>query len=189
MFFDVLRCIIIDFFQPVSYLLVIFAAGVLAAGFFLGIRRVTGWRIRFQISANGLCRVLLLVYLLVLLQTALFSREPGSRYSLDLTLFETWGRSAVSRAYFIENILMYLPFGILAPACFRKLERPWACVLTAFASSVLLEWIQLLTHRGYCQLDDVVTNTAGALVGWCLWRLRKLPSRVKKIRKQHRDFG
>ena len=189
MFFDVLRCIIIDFFQPFSYLLVIFAAGVLAAGFFLGIRRVTGWRIRFQISVNGLCRVLLLVYLLVLLQTALFSREPGSRYSLDLTLFETWGRSAVSRAYFIENILMYLPFGILAPACFRKLERPWVCVLTAFASSVLLEWIQLLTHRGYCQLDDVVTNAAGALVGWCLWRLRKLPSCVKKIRKQHRDFG
>ena len=129
MFFDVLRCIIIDFFEPVSYLLVIFAAGVLAAGFFLRIRRLTGWRIRFQISANGLCRVLLLVYLLVLLQTALFSREPGSRYSLDLTLFETWGRSAVSRAYFIENILMYLPFGILAPACFRKLERPWVCLL------------------------------------------------------------
>ena len=96
MFFDVLRCIVIDFFQPVSYLLVIFAAGVLAAGFLLGIRRVTGWRIRFQISVNGLCRVLLLVYLLVLLQTALFSREPGSRYSLDLTLFETCGRSAVS---------------------------------------------------------------------------------------------
>ena len=188
MFFDVLRCIIIDFFQPFSYLLVIFAAGVLTAGFFLGIRRVTGWRIRFQISANGLCRVLLLVYLLVLLQTALFSREPGSRYSLDLTLFETWGRSAVSRAYFIENILMYLPFGILAPACFRKLERPWVCVLTAFASSVLLEWIQLLTHRGYCQLDDVVTNTAGALVGWCLWRLRKLPSRVKKNQETASGF-
>ena len=46
MFFDVLRCIVIDFFQPVSYLLVIFAAGVLAAGFFLRIRRLTGWRIR-----------------------------------------------------------------------------------------------------------------------------------------------
>ena len=189
MFFDVLRCIITDLFQPVSYLLVISAAGVLAVGIFLGIRRMAGWRIRFQISSNGLCRVLLLVYLLVLLQTALFSREPGSRYSLDLTLFETWGRSAVSRAYFIENILMYLPFGILAPARFRKLERPWICVLTAFASSVLLEWIQLLTRRGYCQLDDVLTKTVGALAGWCLWRLRKLPSRVKKIWKRHRKFG
>lgn len=112
-----------------------------------------------------LCRVLLLVYLLVLLQTALFSREPGSRYSLDLTLFESWGRSAVSRAYFIENILMYLPFGILAPACFRKLERPWVCVLTAFASSVLLEWIQLLTHRGYCQLDRCGHEYGGSAGG------------------------
>lgn len=171
MFLDVLRCIMKDLYQPVSYLLVISVAAMLAAGSYLGIRKVTGRGIRCQISANGLCRVLLLVYFLVLLQTALFSREPGSRHSLDLTLFETWGRSAVSHAYFIENILMYLPFGILVPACFRKMERPWVCVLTACGSSALLELTQLLTRRGYCQLDDVVTNTAGALLGWCIWKL------------------
>ncbi len=171
MFLEVLCCIIKDLYQPVSYLLVICAAGVLAAGIYLGIRKVTGQRTRLQISEHGLFRVLLLVYLMVLLETALFSREPGSRHSLDLTLFETWGHSAVSHAYFIENILMYLPFGILVPVCFRRMERLGVCVLTACASSALLELTQLLTRRGYCQLDDIVTNTAGAFLGWCIWKL------------------
>lgn len=30
---------------------------------------------------------------------------------------------------------------------------------------------QLITQRGYCQLDDVVTNTVGMLVGWGIWKL------------------
>ena len=29
---------------------------------------------------------------------------------------------------------------------------------------------QLITQRGYCQLDDVVTNTAGTLIGWVIWK-------------------
>ncbi len=171
MLIDVLFCILIDLCQPIFYLFVVAAGCLLAGCVFLGFMKVTGREVRLQILPEKLHRILLLVYLLVLLQTALFSREPGSRHSIDLTLFETWGRSAVSHAYFIENILMYVPFGVLMPLCFRKMERFWICVPTALASSVLLELTQLLTQRGYCQLDDVVTNTVGALVGWLFWYL------------------
>jgi len=45
---------------------------------------------------------------------------------------------------------------------------------------MMLETVQLLTERGYCQLDDVVTNTFGAAVGYLLfvllrhiWKKRK----------------
>ena len=31
--------------------------------------------------------------------------------------------------------------------------------------------LQNITQRGYSQLDDVVTNTAGALAGWIVWAL------------------
>lgn len=30
---------------------------------------------------------------------------------------------------------------------------------------------QLITQRGYCQLDDVVTNTVGMIVGWGIWKM------------------
>ena len=36
---------------------------------------------------------------------------------------------------------------------------------------MMLETVQLLTERGYCQLDDVVTNTFGAAVGYLLFVL------------------
>ena len=43
-----------------------------------------------------------------------------------------------------------------------------------------IEYTQLVTGRGYCQLDDFVTNTAGAAIGffiylmlyagWLIWK-------------------
>lgn len=187
MIFDVIVCIGKDLCQPLLYLCVILAGGafLLLFGLFCercilrwnrngaetggkyGLQGILAWR-RDPVRIS---RMLLLVYVLVLLETAFFSREPGSRHSVDLTLFETWGHSAVSHAYFIENIVMYLPFGVLMPCSFPRMKRAGVCVAAGFFSSVFLELSQLVTRRGYCQLDDVLTNTAGALIGWLIWRL------------------
>lgn len=45
------------------------------------------------------------------------------------------------------------------------------CVFIGFLCSCGIELSQLITQRGYCQLDDVVTNTVGMLVGWGIWKL------------------
>ncbi len=189
MFFDVILCILKDFTQPVFYLGVIVLTCLYAMGIRFGIRMMAGKPRGFTLSSRGFFLILLLVYLLVLLQTALFSREPGSRHSIDLTLFETWGHSAVSHAYFIENILMYVPFGILMPLSFRKMEHFWICVPVAGMSSILLELTQLVTQRGYCQLDDVVTNTMGAWIGWCIWCVLYHHRNQKKKQKERKVAG
>ena len=116
-------------------------------------------------------QMLFAVYALVVIQLAFFSREPGSRDGINFVLFSTWGYTTVTHAFFVENILMFVPFGFLAPLCTQRLRPMWHCVLSGFACSALLELCQLLTKRGYCELDDVLTNTFGALVGWCLFRL------------------
>ena len=51
---------------------------------------------------------------------------------------------------------------------FRKMP---VCVMGGFIFSVMIEVVQYITQRGYSQLDDVVTNTAGALAGWIVWTL------------------
>lgn len=109
---------------------------------------------------------LCITYITVLLQLAFFSREPGSRARVDLELFATWGNTTMSHAYFIENIIMFLPFGILFPLGFNKLKKGRYCIMTGFLFSVCLEIFQFLTQRGYCQLDDIVTNTIGTALGW-----------------------
>lgn len=112
----------------------------------------------------------IIVYVTVLLELAFFSREPGSRTGIDLELFETWGTTMRSHSYFIENIAMFIPFGILFPMGSRSLRKGTYCVAAGFAFSTCLELAQLITSRGYCQLDDVLTNTAGAWIGWLIFQ-------------------
>lgn len=58
---------------------------------------------------------LVAVYFAMLISITLFSREPGSRTGVDLKLFETWGNQCLPDRYFVENILLFLPFGALLP--------------------------------------------------------------------------
>lgn len=55
-------------------------------------------------------------------------------------------------------------FGLLAPMVFKRMRKVRFCVFIGFLCSCGIELSQLITQRGYCQLDDVVTNTVGMLV-------------------------
>lgn len=120
-----------------------------------------------------LASVLFVIYFLVLLQTVFFSREPGSRWGTQMLLLGTWGTTMQDHAWVLENVLLFIPFGILLPAC---LPGRWhfLTVPSGALCSACIEYIQLRTGRGFCQLDDVVMNTLGALVGWLVWWLIRL---------------
>ena len=76
-----------------------------------------------------------------------------------------------AHAFFIENILMFIPFGILIPVAFSRMRGFVRCTTAAFTCSVLLEGMQFITGRGFCELDDIVTNTVGAVIGYMLYRI------------------
>lgn len=167
---QVIRYILKDLLEPAAYL----PYGAAAGGLFL--LEWYLWR-RMIVGEEKVCRpdrkqwllVFGVVYITVLLKLAFFSREPGSRTGIDLIPFSTWKGGPQAHAYFIENILMFLPFGILAPARFQRLRNPLYCVDMGFLLSCFLELAQMLTQRGYCQLDDIATNTLGAGIGWLIW--------------------
>lgn len=126
---------------------------------------------RGRYKKNRIAGTLFVSYVLVVLQTAFFSREPGSRKTISLVPFETWGCTFHMHAFFIENIIMFLPFGVLMPILFPRMRRFSCCVLAGFACSCAIEIAQYLTQRGFLQLDDIMTNTAGTLVGWFIWKV------------------
>lgn len=112
-------------------------------------------------------------YLEQLLWLVYLNRAPGSRRSLDLGLFETVSRSAQGNSYVAENVLLFLPFGFLFPLLFRfrgqRRFRFPACLFSAFLCSAGIETVQYMTSRGYSQLDDVITNVAGAALGYAVF--------------------
>lgn len=118
------------------------------------------------------------------------SREPGSRQGIDITLFQTWGVTPQEHAFVIENILLFVPFGVLFPLAVagskngdgRAVDRLSKCtVLFGFLCSVCIETVQLITERGYCQLDDVVMNTLGSLAGYIIFLIIKKMKNIKKM--------
>lgn len=45
----------------------------------------------------------------------------------------------VAHAYFIENIIMFIPFGVLVPMVFKQLRKMRNCVLVGFLFSCGIE--------------------------------------------------
>ncbi len=123
----------------------------------------------------GLASMLFGTYLGIILAITFFSRELGSAgETIDLKLFSTWHINTRNRAFFIENILLFIPYGFLYCAAFRKKWPVVGASLVGFVTSLGIETMQLVTKRGIFQLDDIITNAAGALVGallYCFVRL------------------
>jgi glycopeptide antibiotics resistance protein len=64
------------------------------------------------------------------------------------------------------NIALFVPLGWLLPMVSRRLRRPLRAVAVGAACSALIELSQLLFVAGRSPAsDDVLLNTAGALVG------------------------
>lgn len=163
--------------EPLGYLRWGILAGIV---FFLleGICRKASGQDRGSLWKNRRWNIFFcVVYLIVLLNLTYFSREPGTRTGVTVEIFRTWGNTPVEHAFFIENILLFIPFGILFPMVFPALRKPHLCILEGFLFSVCLELMQFVAGRGFCQLDDVVTNTFGAGVGWGIYRLLRWKKR------------
>ena len=121
-----------------------------------------------------------IVYVIATVQIAYFSREPGSRNSLDLVLFSTWGDDPLSRSYVVENVIMFLPLGILVPVIWKSMRHFHKCLFLSLICTVGIETMQLVTKRGYCQIDDVVMNTLGGMIGYGMfWLIYKVHSKIK----------
>lgn len=121
------------------------------------------------------------LYLMIILVITFFSREDGTRTrQLDLELFSTWGINTRNNAYVVENVLLFIPYGFVCPWAFPWLRGFFRNALAAFATSLGVETIQLITGRGYFQIDDILTNVLGAVIGYLIFRI--LYGMVKKIR-------
>lgn len=85
--------------------------------------------------------------------------------------------------YAIENILgntvMLLPLCFLLPACFRPLRRWYFVTVIGMALSFLIELSQLFLARG-TDIDDIILNTLGALLGYWMWKLVWLIKKPKE---------
>ena len=68
----------------------------------------------------------------------------------------------------IGNIAMFIPVGIVWPICFRKLNDIWKTVLAGIGLILIIELTQLMCPARHTDIDDVILNTSGVLIGACI---------------------
>ena len=97
-----------------------------------------------------------------------------------MEIFSTWGINARNNALVVENILLFIPYGILVPWAFERCRKLFSGVLLGIITSLFIECLQLITSRGYFQIDDILTNVAGTILGYLMFKVFLGISRKKQ---------
>lgn len=125
--------------------------------------------------------VLLVIYLVLLTYFLFFAETMGrtpdmrAEYSYNLTLFKEIRRFIVHRdilgyrAVILNiagNVVAFMPFGFILPEVWDQLNRWYTITLLGFLFSLGIELAQLVGRVGSFDVDDLLLNTIGALMGY-----------------------
>lgn len=69
------------------------------------------------------------------------------------------------------NILAFIPLGLLVPIILRSFENIRRIFLLGVGTSLTIELIQFIFRVGAFDIDDILLNAAGAIVGYSFYRL------------------
>lgn len=134
-------------------------------------------------ALKRLIRTLMYIYLCMVIYVTLmpFSIPLGATNNLfmDSANFIPLQDLRLNRSGAVKeillNILMTVPFGFLLPLL--KRVKAWATVASTFVLSLGIESVQLLgvywgnmNPRAF-DVTDLITNTIGGLIGYCLYKL------------------
>jgi glycopeptide antibiotics resistance protein len=117
-----------------------------------------------------------IIYVLIMIKL-LFLRGTGhiySGYSYNVIPFNTIKQYIVNHDHFntdtwvknlFGNILLFIPLGILGPLLNVRLLRPTLFLESVISLLFCVELIQLFTKVGSFDIDDIILNTFGAMIG------------------------
>jgi len=75
---------------------------------------------------------------------------------------------------FAGNIVAFIPLGFMLPILFGPKKAGFTRVLIiSILLSASFELLQLITSMGACDIDDVILNTSGGVIGYLLFLLGK----------------
>ena len=78
----------------------------------------------------------------------------------------------------IGNSFLFLPVGIVFPIVYKKLNTPRKVIAAGVGTSLSIELLQLIFFDRVTDIDDLILNSAGYLLGYGIYLL------VKKAKKK-----
>lgn len=113
----------------------------------------------------------IVVFVVLALYETVFSRLATDAYQHNLQPFWSYevimnGRKDLIKEHYL-NVAVFIPLGMLLWVVLK--QKKWRQVLVfGCAVSLIIEFMQLVMKRGLCELDDVMHNTLGCMIGYGL---------------------
>ena len=137
---------------------------------------------------RGACAYLLFVTYTALMIWLLFGQRTKGDVAvenLNFTPFETLKLYAdllknskdgylVRHAFInlVGNVVMFIPLGYFLPMILPKCKNFLVMLFCAVLVIVLIESVQFITALGSCDIDDLILNVPGIIIGWCFYRVQ-----------------
>ena len=82
----------------------------------------------------------------------------------------------------IGNVTMFIPVGLAWPFCFKKLDAISKAVLAGGGLTLFIEITQLPFYSRCSDIDDLIMNTTGVLIGAVIYfGIKRLMIRKKRV--------
>ena len=137
----------------------------------------------FQKQSRKMIVLLFVIYLFVVAYETLFTREMGAEHRLELTPFWSYAiafRNDI-RYQIYMNIFLFIPLGFLIP--FSSKKTFLQTLILGCCLSIGIELLQFIFALGLCEIDDVIHNTLGCIIGYWYWfGLSKLEEKLHRNR-------
>ena len=83
----------------------------------------------------------------------------------------------------IGNTAMFIPLGIVWPSVYKGLDTHWKVICAGIGVSLCIEILQLPFYDRVSDVDDLLLNSLGFIIGYLLYLLAKLVSKkVSRIK-------
>lgn len=138
-----------------------------------------------SIKPRTISRIFLFVVVLFLLYFMLLSESMGRtihwddyRYNLipfrEISRFINNVEKLGVKTIFVNvfgNIFVFIPLGILLPVAFQGLKKWYKTAVMVLVFSLCIELIQLIFKIGSFDVDDLMLNLFGGIIGYIIYKI------------------
>lgn len=143
-----------------------------------------GFKIGFRYSAV----LLLIEYIFLLFCSTIIFRPTGETRQYDFHPFWSYDRPDLLVEN-IMNVIVFIPVGMILGSLLRVKGSWLVALLIGCSISITIEALQFWFMRGFSEVDDVMHNTLGCIVGYIMVKGSRLMMKNNLRYEQDEDRG
>lgn len=120
--------------------------------------------------------IILSLYVVILLYFTVIGRYSHEEYENRVYFYYSYRRliehyDSQSMRQILMNIAMLVPVGFLMPMTFNCKGKYLKTIRISLLLIIVIELLQMLTKTGSCEVDDMINNFIGVILGMGLYAI------------------